>query len=195
LSKLFETLEAIKRHESKGFPRLDSSRRVAAAIHRPVKRWLVALLCFALIGGGLYYAMFRSDARPGNKISAVAEPKSGQPVKHLAVVPPAPGQQSKLEETNNIAVAYIRNHDHWRAVYLLTSLVERYPDRIEPLINLGVALSEVGLWEPAQEYLSRARALDPKHPLLLKNIAILKQAGLFDQFTKPRFDEGGERYD
>lgn len=139
--------------------------------------------------------MSRLNVRPGNKISAIAEPKSSQPVKHLAVVPPAPGQQSKLEETNNIAVAYIRNHDHWRAVYLLTSLVERHPDRIEPLINLGVALAEVGLWEPAQEYLSRAKALDPKHPLLLKNIAILKQAGLFDQFTRSRFDEGGERYD
>lgn len=196
MSKLFETLEAIKRHDSTGFPRTDHSRRIAP-VHRPVKLGLLlALLCFVLLGGGLYYAMFRPEVRPGGKLSPVAEQKSGQPFKHPASAVSSPSDRaSELVEANNAAVAHIRNRDHWRGVYLLTSLVERYPGRVEPLINLGVALAEVGLWEPAQEYLSRARALDPRHPLLVKNITILRQAGLFDEFSRPRFEEGNERYE
>lgn len=196
MSKLFETLEAIKRHESTGFPRTDPSRRIAS-VHRPIKRWLLlTLLCFVMLGGGLYYAMFRSEVRPGSEISPVAEQKSSQPFKHPAPAVSSPSSQSsELVEANNTAVAYIRNRDHWRGIYLLTSLVERSPGRVEPLINLGVALAEVGLWEPAQEYLSRAKTLDPRHPLLVKNITILKQAGLFDEFSRPRFEEDGERYE
>lgn len=174
---------------------MDPSRRVATTSSRPVNKGLLALLCLALLCGGLYYAIFRADVRPVSRILPLDVPKSSQPVKHLAkAVPPPPSQPSKLVETNNIAVAHIRNHDHWRAVYLLTSLVEQSPQRIEPLINLGVALAEVGLWEPAQEYLSRARTIDPKNPLLVKNIAILKQAGFFDEFSRFRPEEGG-RYD
>jgi len=155
---------------------------------RPVKLVVPVLLVFILLCGGLYYSKFRANNRPANEVSQVAGPKFSHQVKQLtAAVPSSPGLPTKLVETNNIAVACIRNHDHWRAVYLLTSLVEQYPEKIEPLINLGVALAEVGLWEPAHEYLSRARTLDPKHPLLRENIAILQRAGLFDEFTSSNF--------
>lgn len=162
---------------------------------RPAKRVLLALLIFILLCGGLYYTKSRVDDGSGSKVSEVAGQKSPQPAKKMTNPGPSPsGRPAKLVETNNIAVAYIRNHEHWRAVYLLTSLVEQYPERIEPLINLGVALAEVGLWEPAHEYLARARTLDPGHPLLRENIAILRRAGLFDEFTSSSL-EGGKRHD
>lgn len=195
MSKLFETLETIRRRESTR-SRPMAATREKPTTGRPVKMVVLALLAFMLLGGGLYYTTFRSNDRPGSKAPPGSESESKQPVEQLTTAVSAPPDQpAKLVETNNIAVALIRNHDHWRAIYLLTSLVEQHPDRIEPLINLGVALAEVGLWEPAHEYLSRARTLDPKHPLLRENIAILRRAGLFEGFYAPSSSQREGLYD
>lgn len=185
MSKLFETLETIRRRESTGSQRL-ASPRAAPPPGRPNQRLLLRFLIVLLVCGGFVYGLRYALDRPVRPNGPAALPESPAPHRGPARVTAAPpGQAAEVVASNNRAVAYIRNHDHWRGIYLLTTLVDRHPERIEPLINLGVALAEVGLWEPAREYLFRARALNPAHPLLRENLAILKRAGLLDEFPRP----------
>jgi len=86
-----------------------------------------------------------------------------------------------IVDINNQGADLVSAHNYWQGIHLLKEASETEPGRIEPLINLGVALAELGLFGPANRYFNMAYGLDPNHPELQKNLVILRDAGLLDK--------------
>ncbi|MDF1578201.1 MAG: hypothetical protein P1P81_07140 [Desulfobulbales bacterium] len=108
--------------------------------------------------------------------------------------PTAIPSDEDMVSLNNKGVKFVENNDHWRGIYLFSTILERTPGRIEPMINIGAALAELGLVEPAKRYLRQAAVIDRNHPALLANLAILKNAGIVgDDFLEPLKTPGGKR--
>lgn len=82
---------------------------------------------------------------------------------------------------NNIAAYHIYNQQYWKGLYFLEKAMAEAPVSVEPLINYAVALTEMGLYGVAGNYLKQAYLLDPSHPALLKNTALLKQSHIMDE--------------
>jgi Flp pilus assembly protein TadD len=78
-------------------------------------------------------------------------------------------------------MALIQENQHWRGIYFLEQARKEQPERPEALINMAVALAELGLRAPAQRLFSEAHALAPNHPLLRQNLDLLGQAGFFEE--------------
>ncbi len=91
----------------------------------------------------------------------------------------APSSQD-LTSLNNTAVKYIQQQDHWRGLYYLKQAMGIKPQRIEPIINTAVVLTELGLYGPAAHYFNEAYKLDPEHSDLRKNLAIIAQANVME---------------
>lgn len=85
---------------------------------------------------------------------------------------------------NNQAAANIERQNYWQGIYLLDKTVKTNPGQIEPLINLGVALTELGLYGPAARYFARAYEINPQHPELNENLSILEDAGLLEIYRE-----------
>jgi Flp pilus assembly protein TadD len=99
----------------------------------------------------------------------------------LAAPPLAVGSGSELySQLNDMGVAHVQANQHWRGIYFLEQARRQQPERPEALINMAVALAELGLRGPAKRLFSEAHALAPNHPLLRKNLEILGQADFFD---------------
>ncbi len=79
---------------------------------------------------------------------------------------------------NNQAVVLAKKQQYSRSLHLLSEAHKNSPDSIETLINLGVVYTEFGLVDKGMTYFEKAYNIDPVEPSLLKNIAILDQAGL-----------------
>lgn len=142
----------------------------------------------------------RKEAKPPLPSEAVAPARlpEGQPVPRTAdspkpspappVAPPVPPAAAPAEETgnglyrqlNDTGLALIQENQHWRGIYHLEQARKRQPERPEALINMAVALAELGLRAPAKRLFSEAHALAPNHPLLRKNLDLLEQAEFFD---------------
>ncbi|MCX5875366.1 MAG: hypothetical protein NT087_03520, partial [Deltaproteobacteria bacterium] len=84
------------------------------------------------------------------------------------------------QQLNNKGIALIQENQHWRGIYYLEQARKQQPDRPEALINMAVALAELGLRAPAKRLFSEAHALAPNHPLLRQNLDLLGQADFFD---------------
>ncbi len=82
---------------------------------------------------------------------------------------------------NNQGAKTIQQQDYWKGIYLLNTAMENTPDQVEPIINLAVALTEIGLHGPAKRLFTKAKSINPKHPQLLENFKILANSGMFDE--------------
>ena len=84
------------------------------------------------------------------------------------------------QQLNDTGIALIQENQHWRGIYYLEQARKQQPERPEALINMAVALAELGLRAPAKRLFSEAHSLAPNHPLLRQNLALLVQADFFD---------------
>lgn len=83
-----------------------------------------------------------------------------------------------MAELNNRGMELVASNDLWRGLYYFDQARLADPRAVEPLINMGVTLSELGLFAPAVRIFKQARALAPNHPDLQYNIESLVSRGL-----------------
>jgi len=208
VSRLYNTLEKIRTGEQGGptpkKPAPAKGNDLQADTSR--KRWILLLGASAMLA--LTLAIFFSGskhkkAKPPVTAEAVATGAAApaQTINHLAdtahqaydsaKTPPTPpasrttsttgaGGNDLYQQLNDTGIALIQENQHWRGIYYLEQARKQQPERPEALINMAVALAELGLRAPAQRLFSEAHALAPNHPLLRQNLDLLEQADFFD---------------
>jgi tetratricopeptide (TPR) repeat protein len=222
VSRLYNTLEKIRTGEPGGFSKKKSAPAtgIGPSADKSRKRRLVLLGTSAILG--LALAIFfagpkRKDTTPpvtaGADATDAAAParrsnKPTEPAPQAAAtqtVPSPPpvslvasptGTGDLYQQLNDTGLALIQENQHWRGIYYLEQARKQRPERPEALINMAVALAELGLRAPAKRLFSEAHALAPNHPLLRQNLDLLGQADFFDpqwlssltagQATKPQ---------
>lgn len=85
---------------------------------------------------------------------------------------------------NGQGVAMVADNDHWQGIYYFEQARKANPKAVEPLINLGVALAEIGLLGPARDFFRQARELHPEHPGLQANLQLLADYGLLEDLQE-----------
>jgi tetratricopeptide (TPR) repeat protein len=222
VSKLFDTLEQIRKNES---PQANGSKK--APVSRTKKkrintRTISIILIPALLGMGIYFSLphisgfiqqnltrvkqqKQLKTSPAETQKATVEPSA--PAKsQVAKVPEQikPANQTLAQKTpavdavkpklstqtstafqqfvfyNNKGTDLIANEQYWEGISYLDKSAKLQPNRVEPLINIGVALAELGLYGPASRYLKKALEVDPNHRKAIENIQLLTEAGLLD---------------
>lgn len=208
MSKLFDTLEQIRENEEaaprKTAPK--STREPRKGGPRPavvVFVVLVGILCVTLLY--VDFSIFQGQPPPPDSqvTSASREPSqpgptapdsAPHPVADISSTPAAtpdtwqeilaapsidPGQKAIL--LNNIATRHIQEQEYWKGISILEHALKLSPDSPEILINYGVALTELDILEVAALYFEEAYRINPGHPALIRNIAILKQNTLMGE--------------
>ncbi len=208
MSKLYNTLEKIRTGEQGGFSEKKSPPAKGFGLNadksgnrRIVLLGASALLALALV---VFFAgPRRKDAKApvfapavtANTVTSTRGPNSPAeptPQEDLSPkLPPAPpasltatplgsGGNDLYQQLNDKGLALIQENQHWRGIYYLERARKQQPNRPEALINMAVALAELGLRAPAKRLFSEAHTLAPNHPLLHKNLELLEQADFFD---------------
>lgn len=179
MSKLFDTLEQIRRNESYQVPGNSRAKRPKNSVGRE-RAWFIWSVVVLTIGS-MAFLFYQPRFNGGKDDDAVGESVAEVSIRAAASdnsMRPVSGDGDDVVRQNNDAVRYVINHDHWRGIYILSTILDRHPDNIEANVNLSVALMELGLVESGKKYLRRAVEIDRTNPALLKNIAILTEAGL-----------------
>ena len=207
MSKLYNTLEKIRAGEQGGLSKKKSPANGIGQGTDKSKKLRIALLgASAVLALGL--AVFFSspehkNAKPPAAANAVAtdvaapaqitdtpalpaasqtdaspKPPPAPPIPPAAS--PAGTGNDLYRQLNDTGLALIEENQHWRGIYYLEQARKQQPDRPEALINMAVALAELGLRAPAKRLFSEAHALAPNHPLLRRNLELLGQADFFD---------------
>jgi len=170
VSKLFETLEKIRENE---VPAGRAKTQARAMVKDPGNRRVlilagVLIILFLMVLWSYLGRRATHKTKPGPSATTVHSSASLSPAGE-------PGDPSDL---NNLACRLVTKQDYWPAILLLEKANRLTPKRPEPLINIAVALSELGLYGPAAEYLNRARVIAPANQALMKNLAILQEHGI-----------------
>lgn len=191
MSRLYNTLEKIRTGQQGAFSkkRTAPAKGVAQNADRNRKRWFVLLGASALLALALlvfFAGPKRKEAKPPLTAEAVAPGQIPEPPASRTAdspkLPPAPpaGTKDLYLQLNNTGMALIQENQHWRGIYFFEQARKQQPERPEALINMAVALAELGLRAPAKRLFSEAHALAPNHPLLRQNLDLLGQADFFD---------------
>ncbi|MDA8164691.1 MAG: hypothetical protein M0017_06645 [Desulfobacteraceae bacterium] len=203
MSKLFDTLEQIRRHETfrfrrRSFPLPGPSSKGQAGRKQALAALLVAAV--ALAAGSWLLRDFRLPRLPHLPIAALIRSTSGlsRPLTaerpRVAAQglplpprfrPPLAGPATSLAEQqfltlNNKGVEAAHQGDSWRAVYFFTKASGLQPGRPEPFINLGVVLLKLDLPDAARRAFEQAYAAAPNDPRLRENLELLAEAGLLE---------------
>jgi hypothetical protein len=196
LSKLFNTLEKIKNNEKAATAPVIADQ--SENIQHKKKRWPVyvvftGLIAAMLVVGSRYFSLDQSSPAK-NKLYAVNQTydvdKRDQfaktkvvPVPDSANLPPAITYEqpafdkiSQMISLNNQGTRLVQQGDHWQGIYYFDLARKMQPDRIEPLINMAVALSELRLNAPADRFFKLAMSIDASHPQLKRNLEIRSQS-------------------
>lgn len=183
MSKLFDTLEQIRRNESYHVPS-DNRRKTAAKQGKQtlLKRLLTAILLLGL--AALFFSQLRFPEELAKSTPRGFYLGAGgaiAPTPEVLTLLGHPESIALEDETTaaliNTGVRHVENHDHWRGIYIFSKILAKNPANVDTLINISVALAELGLTEPAKRYLGQALQLAPENRALQNNIAILKSAG------------------
>ena len=189
VSRLYNTLEKIRTGEQGGFPQKKSAP--AKGIGRqtdPRKRRRIillgasALLALALIvffSGPNKPPLFTNTVAPARIPDHPTEP-APQASPPVPLTEPSPATGDLYRQLNDTGIALVQENQHWRGIYHLEQARKQQPERPETLINMAVALAELGLRAPAKRLFSEAHALAPNHPLLRQNLDLLGQADFFN---------------
>lgn len=188
MSKLFDTLEQIRHHEShlvSGQTLKNQTKGTDKA--GPNK----ALLLLVILTAGFAAIYFSLPMLTGKKPASTGTADFVPADTAVTVSPPAPEVAHSLPAAvlfaddlvnlNNTGVRHVENNDQWQGILVFSQILTQNPSRIEPLINIGVALAELGLIEPAKRYLHQAAIIDRNHPALQENLTILKKAGMLGE--------------
>ncbi|MBU0482351.1 MAG: hypothetical protein KKG47_14760 [Proteobacteria bacterium] len=192
MSKLFNTLEQIRRNES--YQVSGSGTNASSGTTTELKRkkalfvLTLAVACFALVyfvgplilqSGDSKNVHQKAENMSG--VSSDSPEKSPGAVEASILLP-----QGGPKELNDLAARLIDKNEHWRGIYLLDGIIRQHPEMIEPFINISVALAELGLFEPAKRYLEEAMRIDPENQALLDNLLIMKKSGIIDNSFGPK---------
>jgi Flp pilus assembly protein TadD len=82
-----------------------------------------------------------------------------------------------MTSLNNQGVRLISKSEYWQGIYYLNKAHALSPQSIEPLVNMAVALMELGLTAPANRFFQEALTLDPNNTKLRDNLALAAQTG------------------
>ncbi|MBU0675383.1 MAG: hypothetical protein KJ950_12125 [Proteobacteria bacterium] len=195
MSNLFDTLEQIRRNETVGTP----GNGIPGNSHdrpAPGHRRILILTVLAVVMVLFYFWFHKTNPRRINPqiISSptlsnpsatsdlegkITPPPAGPSILQPPPSPPPPTMDGFDGKTpvaaNNQAVEMIEEGNPWAGIYLLAKIIDRYPEQVEPMINLGLALAEQGLTIPAGRYLQMAKNLAPHHPAFIKNQVRLQE--------------------
>ena len=193
VSRLYNTLEKIRTGEQGAFSQKKSapSKGIGQQADPGRKRRIVLLGASALLALALivfFSGPKRKGAKPPLTAGAVAPARIAEQPAGPApqVLPPAqptaspPAPRDMYQQLNDTGTALALENQHWRGIYFFEQARKQQPERPEALINMAVALAELGLRAPAKRLFSEAHALAPNHPLLRQNLDLLGQADFFD---------------
>jgi tetratricopeptide (TPR) repeat protein len=203
VSKLFNTLEQIRRQETYQVP---PTKDTSGGNKKDVwigKRSLGILMITACSAIVLYLSMplvmqymqtgvsiIPGRAAPGEKIdtqttTAAHKPEATNPSRAGGNQDPAknrtPSGSAKERQFITLidqGAEHVQKLDYWKGIYFFDQARQLFPQRVEPLINTGVALSELGLNDIALRYFKQAAELNPNHPMLKANLEVLANAGI-----------------
>ena len=206
VSRLYNTLEKIRIGEPGGFSKKKSApaKGFGPNVDPSKKRRIVllggsALLALALVvffSGPRHKAVkppvtanavatdaaapVRIPAQPAEPAQSVNSQTLPQALPASPIASPTGTGAELYRQLNDTGIALIQENQHWRGIYYLEQARKQQPERPEALINMAVALAELGLRAPAKRLFSEAHALAPNHPLLRQNLDLLGQADFFD---------------
>lgn len=209
MSKLFNTLEKIRHHESSNEPARRSPSRKSPAVVKSGPPRFLSLLLVVMLGVMVLYTVILSTRLNLTPLTAnfrqllitlqlLPNPDAARSARSAASninVPPqdrGPATTSAVEQAVQLSrtgAALFRSGDYWRSIYFFDRARQLDPQAPEPLIDMAAALSELGLFGPANRLLREASALNPDDPALRRNLAILAEAGRLDdawQAKQPR---------
>ncbi len=226
MSKLYNTLEQIRRHEMPVIAddsTVSGNSRIGLQRNRKIIGTLVIIVGAAVL---LYLNLpalskYLPDSFNANsKQTAITAVPSQEPTSLIqdngidyslplneqqsmtASSKPLEGLNSQNSQTRNnsvknqnfvslvnIGVEQIRKFEYWKGLHALNEARKLDPERIEPVINMAVALAELGFYELAIHYLGEASIINPNHPRLKENLSILADAGLIDQETTTKYTQ------
>ena len=191
MSKLFETLEKIQQHE----PALAGPHISAEGTANSNKEWKkqlpFLLLTVAVLLVGSFYAVrhqlatiiqVQTDVLPREDRSdqerTPPELAAVEDSTLLSSEPGTPTAYRQMVDLNKQGSRFLAKNRHWQAIYYFDKARKIQPQSIEPVLNLAVALSELGLAGPANRFFTEARGIDPGHPGLEENLIIAAQKGI-----------------
>lgn len=209
VSRLYNTLEKIRTGKPGEFSvkKITSVNGIdrgsgARKKRRIILLWTTAMLGLALViffAGPLRKATMPPITTPaGTPANTPAQP-AAEPAPRADNTPRLPLMPSVslnatgadlYRQLNDTGLALIQENQHWQGIYYLERAHKQQPEKPEALINMAVALAELGLRAPAKRLFSEAYALAPNHPLLRKNLEILGQAEFFDPQWLPSLTAG-----
>ncbi|MEA3547031.1 MAG: hypothetical protein U9R66_05145 [Thermodesulfobacteriota bacterium] len=193
MSKLFETLEKIQQNEPA--LALAGPHISADGTETKKKQWQrllpVLLLTAAVVLIGSVYAVRHqpvSIIQVKNDILPTKERNDTErPPPELNVVENSQLLSHELQsrtafqqmvDLNNQGTRFLAKNRYWQGIYYFDQARKIQPQSVEPLINLAVALSELGLAGPANRFFTEARKIDPDHPGLQENLIIAAKKGI-----------------
>ncbi len=175
MSKLFETLEKIREREALPQTSLRSPGNTGHSRRERIRFFLLAVVTFALVIA--VFLTYGSRTSPGRNTTSSSSPAAP------AIAPSGHRPEATKADNDPVSLNFrgcrlVEERKYWPAIILFQKAAELVPRRPEPLINMAVALSELGLFGPAAEKLNLAAAISPRHPALLRNLEILEQHGI-----------------
>ncbi len=176
MSKLFETLEKIRENEARPADGVRTGGRGGNSLRQKHRFFLLSSIITVLVVAVLWtYAGRVSHHRSHETTSLKSAPG-------INIQPPrktiAPAPVHDPASLNLKACRLVNEKKYWPAIILFQKANRLAPRRPEPLINMAVALSELGLFGPAMEKFHLAAAIAPDNPALIRNLEIIKTHGI-----------------
>lgn len=200
MSKLFDTLEKIQNNETYSpVPGVG----ITSSPKPKGNKIIIMLIALAIGAIGLFFVLqrietFRLPGITAKQPAHVSIPADSQilqtetTVKHQEskmqkvipatkpVKPIAKELVHQMTTLNNQGVRLISKYEYWQGIYYLNKAHALSPQSIEPLVNMAVALMELGLTAPANRFFHEALTLDPNNRKLRDNLALAAQTGTLD---------------
>ena len=180
MSKLFDTLEKIQKNEEIS-PQVDQT--VAPLPARKNGRYFPFLVGLTIIAAIIAVGQHlpKLQKKFFQKQQSVAEKTTPQASSAPAKAIHATNQLSapanltdlaKVEYFNNQGVDLSTKGDNWSALYYFDEASKLAPAQPEPLINMAILLSEMGLVFPADRVFREAYQVDPENTHLRQAIEL-----------------------
>ncbi len=205
MSKLFETLEKIQRIE----PAPAGPSISANGMENKTKQWHKFLPFLLLTVAVVLVVSFYTTRNQSALIIQVKKPveaknEQDRTPTELTVVAedntllsPEPETRTayqQMVDLNNQGTRFLTKNRYWQSIYYFDKARKIQPQSVEPVINLAVALSELGLTGPANRFFTKAREIDPEHPVLRENMIIASKKGILHttmtlEVSLPDFEE------
>lgn len=191
MSRLYNTLEKIRIATHEGRP-ASPSRAATSPTAPRIGKPLLWLALGCLVVASTATVGFLLAARNGTKlfhlqtVSPPQQPGQGNSTPKITPAPssttPATPQNREVSalRLNESGIALLRDGQHWRSIHAFEQARQLTPGQPEALINMAVALAELGLRIPAHRLFKEAMTISPDHPQLRQNLGLLGNAGFFD---------------